>query len=318
MPTLLLRHFSHNIVSFPQGILYFSNELRLRCFHFDRPEKDQEDLKTGQFSELFPHLPKGPFYQQPTWLYRFSRLAFVSKMITGKAVLFLGNPKSGEVESISQFDRWIDPSFSPDERWFAYFSILNNTQERHQNPLKSLPPHQLIIQGVDSGEKIILADDAAPPGPRPLWLSNSDILYINFEHQLAQISIKSKEKNIWGAYHVDPLALSSDGTQIICINDAYPATTIYLLNVSKRTIKPIKKYTSIGRTILWAPDGQSFLFNRAEFFDKWIYWDGKALRLYWHDLKTGKEKKIARRLWLESGIWLLNDPFQNKSKDLQD
>ena len=211
-------------------------------------------------------------------------------------------------------------SYSPDGKWVAFFG--SSEESAKWKPGVQLPPYELRLFDMSSKKYKSLSDDATPPFSPPLWLSDNQLLYVSYSKELIQIDIETKEKNNWGILNIYPWALSAHGNQILATDHEY--SKIYLLDSVTKSIKQVKEFDKrqLYGPMVWSPDGESFIYNRTDTRDHLLpqyLWGETPWRLYWHNLETGKEKRISRNpwwkdpwddIWLYSGaVWFPEDPF---------
>jgi len=294
-----------------KGVLYFSEGHRLSRLNLAFSKKGPvEEQPSKPIQEIFPQLPRGN-YSALTYLASLRKLIFFN-YYTGKFECLSGDLSLGEAKVLFDFPpRSKKHAFSLDEKWLAFFRSVPERKHKTVNvggePLL-FQSAQLVVRNFSTGEEFVLVDEVPTnPGPSPLWISEKKLLYVDWGEELVEIHIETKEKKSWGIKHLAPMALSPDRRKILCTENGW-SSTVYLLDVKKRSLKQITKaYPLLGNTLIWSPDSRSFIFSRPESPNSWG--PDEPFSLYWFHLKTGKEKMIARSFLLNSGVWLNEDPF---------
>lgn len=286
----------------PSGVLYFSNGVEI----------EKLDLKTRKREVAIPRFDdKGeptisvyPVYSSSAnkiYFFRTSNWSLKCQL----AIYDLANQRIEKT-----FDFCGDAlSLSPDEQRLAYFrgGGLGTREEREK-------PSQLVLRHVLNGREEVIADDLSFFSEPAIWLSNREILYTNAENEITQINLDTKVRQKRGHKGVTLSSLSPDGAQVLGAERSLDFSKIYVLDVKERTLKQIKKikHFTIGGTFIWTPDGKSFIYTRQNWTNLVPF--EEVGHLYWHDLATGKEIRLADKVALFGGFWLPEDPTRFPEK----
>ena len=288
--------------SAPSGVLYFSNGASI----------EKLDLKTGKREEIVPWLDHEGKHESnstfPVYSSREKKMYFFRSYVWPlKRHLVVYDLVHQQVERTIDF--WGEAlSLSPDENTFAYFKSKRINDSMPSQRLELII--HLVIRTLVSGHEEILASDVCfdcrYTSP-PIWLSNEEIIYFNADHEIVQINIHTKVKQKWGNIKIHPLVpstLSPDRTKLVAgVFGFPPPSKIYLIDVRSRT-EELLKISSwlINGDLIWSPDGKSFIYTRFSWSNKLPF--NEVGNLYWWDIETKKEVKIANTISLFGGFWL--------------
>ena len=199
-------------------------------------------------------------------------------------------------------------SLSPDENTFAYFKSKRIDDLQTSQRLELLI--QLVVRELSSGEEEILVSDVCfgcnYTSP-PIWLTNEEILYYNSDRKIAQINIRTGQIQIWERSQplsLLPVALSSDRAKLLAGILGYPPPSkIYLIDVQSKREELLKVSSWLIRdSFIWSPDGESLIYTRFSWGNLLPF--SEVGNLYWWDIETKKEVKVADLVELFGGFWL--------------
>lgn len=164
-----------------------------------------------------------------------------------------------------------------------------------------------------NGKENVVADDVSfHYVPVSVWVSNEELLYRNRSEHITRVNIFNKEQRDMGFKGLEPGAVSPDGKKVILIerrgNDG---SKIYLLDLEQEKLELIKRFShfSIGGDFIWSPDGKSFIYTHQSWST--LMRLQEMGNLYWLDLATKKEIKLADTVELFGGFWLPEDPARS-------
>lgn len=306
--TLLITGAQKNMIPSggPQGVLYVLTNERMQRF----------DLETKETTDLFPNLPWEPVrYNHLMYLKNLRKLAFFDydydvETDKEKSDFLVGDPATSEAKVLFDFGRKLGLgafSLSPGGQWFAF---LDSSSGDFRSPETApLPPYQLWLRSVTSGEETLLAEDAMPASSPPIWLSSEDLIYKNIFDEIIQINIYTLKRKRWPLEkNISPSALSPDGAFLLCDDYLKGGRNILLLDKGNFSLKRVMHswFFLIQSVDFWAPDARSFIYTRHD----WTNWSPfhEVGHLFWRDLATGREMKIAEKVALFGGFWLPEDP----------
>lgn len=289
--------------SSPSGVLYFSGGARI----------EKLDLKTRERKEIIPWLDRAGKYESnsifPVHSSKENKMYFFRSYVWPvkyQLVAFdLENQKEEKTQDLKFYIEAL--SLSPDEQWFAYTlgGLLPDPTGERAVPM----PQQLVVRNLGSGEERVVVDDVNPYFPQPLWVSNEELFYGNVSEHMVRVNIASKEKKDTGFKRLEPCAISPDGRKIITIKRKGDFdTVIYVLDLEQKELEFIKRVThfTVQGSFIWSPDGKSFVYTRQSWSNLLPFQE--TGNLYWYDLATKKEIKLADTVSLSGGFWLAEDP----------
>jgi hypothetical protein len=284
----------------PSGVLYFSNGASIQKLN----------LESRELETITPHRDDEGNLVNSTWP------VFSSKR---KKMYFFRSYKWPQKEHLAVFDliqkkveRTLDfygecLSLSPDQNTFAYFKSkrIDHPQTSHRLELLI----QLVVRALASDREEILANDVCfgcgYTSP-PIWLSNEEIIYYNTDREIVQINIHSKVKEKWPRKEVFPLmpiALSPDRTKLLASSSNLSRSRIYLIDIESKAVELLMTSSWLIRdNFIWSPDRKSLIYTRFSWSNKLPF--NEVGNLYWWDIETKKEVKIANTVELFGGFWL--------------
>jgi hypothetical protein len=192
-------------------------------------------------------------------------------------------------------------SLSKDEQWFAYSRATPGKDADR--------PRFLVIRNVSSGQEEVITDDVASYPAPAIWLSGEELIYENISDEIVQMNIHTRRKQTWTLKKgISPGALSADGLSLLCDDYLIGGRNIFLLDLKDHSLKRVMRswFFLIQSADFWSPDGKSFIYTRHD----WTNWSPfhEVGHLFWRDLATGKEIKVADKVALFGGFWLPEDP----------
>ena len=292
-------------LSGPSGVLYFSTGASI----------DKLDLETKKRKEIIPWLDREGRYESnstyPVYSPKEKKMYFFRSYVWPvRRQLVTFDLKTQKEEEIQELDHYIQAlSLSPDGQWFAYLLgglITDPTGERAEPG-----PKQLVVRNPRSGEERVAVEGVNPYFASPLWASNEALLYWNVSGRIIRLNIVNQEKKDMGFKGLEPCAISPDRRTVIVIERRGDFdTAIYLLDLEQGKLEFVKRKRisqfSLRGSFIWAPDGKSFVYTRQSWSNHLPFHE--VGNLYWYDLATGRETKLANTVSLFSGFWLAEDP----------
>ncbi|MBI3313277.1 MAG: hypothetical protein HYZ83_03500 [Candidatus Omnitrophica bacterium] len=288
--------------SSPYGVIYFSNGVTI----------EKIDLKTKKSEIVIPEKDEnGNYFDSiyPIFSFKKNKMYFLRKYTWPKRThIAIYDFRTQKIESTIDLESSL--SLSPDEQWFAYFRRMKlPTPKREKNR-----PEELVIKNVMSHEERVVAIDATSYQEAPQWLTNKDILYKNISEKIIKVNVdtgKTEEWNFKRKISIGPL--SPDRKFILCYAWLSGGENIFILDLKDNSLRPIKRsWLFLTKSAdFWSPDGKSFIYTRQDWQNLNPFYE--VGNLYWRDLATGKEQKLADTVSLSGGFWLAEDPM-NKSE----
>ena len=290
--------------SSPSGVLYFSTgesiqklDLKTRRRQEIVPGRDREGRSMS--NSIFPVYSskenKMYFFRSYVWPRKYQLVTFD-----------LENQKEEETQALDSYIEAL--SLSPDEQWFAYLLgglVTDPTGERAEPR-----PKRLVVRNLKSGEERVVAEGLNPYFTQaPIWVSNKALLYWDISEHMIRVNIFSKEKEDMNFKGLEPCAVSPDGKKVIAIDRRSDFdSTIYVLDLERKKPELVKRFShfSLQGAFIWSPNGTSFVYTRQSWSNLLPFQE--VGNLYWYDLATKREIKLADTVSLVGGFWLAEDP----------
>lgn len=283
----------------PYGVIYFSDGASIEKF----------DLVTRKRQEIIPWLDHEGRYESnsifPSYLAEENKMLFFRSYVwPRKHELVSFNFETQKEEDVQELNHPINAfSVSPDGQWLAYL-FGNLSPDLTAQQLKP-SPLQLVIRNLKNKDVRVVVDNVDPALGLPLWISNEELLYLHISGHIMSIDIISNIKKDIDFKGFQPCAVSADRTKILMIErKSNLETSIYVLDMVRGKVDFIKKiyYFSLEGAFIWSPDGKSFIYTRQSWSNSLPF--NETGNLYWYDLETKKEVKLANRISLYGGFWL--------------
>ena len=185
-------------------------------------------------------------------------------------------------------------ALSPNQRLVARVRKINRGQF-----------YRLVVSPLNRLYEEVITEDLGYSGI--VWISNTDLLYIDINNELIQINISTKEKQKLGYKEISPDALSPDGKYVLCSKDSpfYELCAIYLLHVQDMKLTKLTRCGGTPRNFIWSPDGKYFIFSKyrhplisllqglLEMEDVYVY-----------SFEHKKAYRLIESTYLSGGFWL--------------
>jgi len=298
------KNMSKAKASSPSGVLYFSNGASI----------EKLDLKTRKREEIIPWFDREGKHKSnsifPVYSSKEKKMYFFRSYVWPvKRQLVTFDLESQKEEEIQDLDSYIEAlSLSPDEQWFAYLLgglVTDPTGERAEPR-----PKRLVVRNLKSGEERVVAEGLNPYFTQaPIWVSNKALLYWDISEHMIRVNIFSKEKEDMNFKGLEPCAVSPDGKKVIAIDRRSDFdSTIYVLDLERKKPELVKRFShfSLQGAFIWSPNGTSFVYTRQSWSNLLPFQE--VGNLYWYDLATKREIKLADTVSLVGGFWLAEDP----------
>jgi len=175
------------------------------------------------------------------------------------------------------------PSISPTGDFLAYY--------QH--------PYELWVLEINSGSKKNIVRDISNDQP-VVWISEHDLLYTNSRNELIRLDTVSGSTKFTGYKSVIPAEISPDGNSVLC--GSYDGSKIFIYAIKTNKITVIKRtyIFSMGSSLVWSHNGQSFLYTRQVLSNLIKFDENRSLFLF--SLEEGKEIKLSDKYSLFGGV----------------
>lgn len=289
------------------GVIYFSDGASLIRYNFSTKEKEVL-FKQGENSELGKKLTN---IEYPVYLKSKNRILFIGSTPypdPNHNYIFESDLDLKNMKQYRNMNNVQALSLSPDESLLAYY--------RH--------PNKLVIKKYtdlerDNHEKVVA--DNLLVSSRPLWLSNTVIVYNSIDNKMLKLDIQSSEQQIM-KNNTFCSSISPDGKYILAFFSDNKNSYIDLYDLNSSNWKVIVKGAKqqVSSPEIWAPDGKRFVFtklrglirtfNIRRLLNDLVASLEERHDLYIYSLNTGEESKIIEDELTFGGFWIGNDAIQ--------
>jgi Tol biopolymer transport system component len=280
-----------------KGVVYFSNGADLIKYDFSS-KKEEKLFRYREDSELGK---------------RITNVTYSAYLKNNSKILFIGSSASSELrlfEADLDLKNWKEYtntkdvgnfSISPDEKIIAYYRYPNKIAIKKYGDLEK-----------EGCEKIV----ATAAFARPLWISNSELVYYSMTNSIVRVDINSGVQ-LTLANNFFPESISPDKKYMLCSSK----DSISLCDISTFQLKLLVKnqYLYGSSPNIWSPDGKYFLYSKFQKVKLSLnivkYMNDLTAEkrdIYVYCLTTGKEEKMLKdEDACFGGFWLNDNSNEN-------